>query len=113
MDVISRGKPGKIFLIGTSEILRNDMVDEEGSTTNVVFMLNTLDYLNNREDIAVMRSKNQQFNPLNDSKPITKTLVKIFNIGGLPILFILLGIVIWIRRIGRKRKIQSMFTGSK
>jgi len=77
-----------------------------------VFILNVLDYLNNREDIAVMRSKNQEFNPLDETKPFTKTIVKVFNIGGLPVLFVLLGVFIFIKRSARKRKIQAMFAKS-
>jgi ABC-2 type transport system permease protein len=108
--VLSRGKPGKIFLIGTAEILKDNALDEEGVSTNAVFLMNTLDYLNNREDNAVMRGKNQWFNPLkSDIKPAARTRVKIFNIGGLPALFILFGIMVWIYRNARKKRIQAMF----
>jgi len=107
--ILTRGKPGKIFLVGSSEILKDNVLDEEGYSPNAVFLLNTLDYLNNQEDIAVMRSKNQRFNPLDDTKPFTRFAVKWFNILGLPALFVVLGIFIWFRRRNRKKKIQAMF----
>ncbi|NIM17164.1 MAG: hypothetical protein GTO45_34625 [Candidatus Aminicenantes bacterium] len=112
--ILSRGKPGKIFLIGTAEILKDNALDEQGISPNAVFILNTLDYLNNQEDIAVMRSKNQRFNPLDaDIKSFTKTVVKVFNIAGLPALLILFGVFVWLNRMGRKRRIQDIFTRNK
>jgi ABC-type uncharacterized transport system involved in gliding motility auxiliary subunit len=110
--ILTRGKPGKIFLIGSSEVLKDNVLQQQRNfpNPNVDFLLNTLDYLNNREDIAVMRSKIQRFNPLKQPiSPFVKGVVKILNIGGLPALFILMGIVIWIRRTARKKQIQAMF----
>jgi hypothetical protein len=72
--------------------------------------MNVLDYLNNREDIAIMRSKHQRFNLLEDTKSGTKAFSKTFNIIGLPILMILFGIGVWFDRKNRKRKIQKMFS---
>lgn len=109
-DFISKGKPGKIFLIGTAQILRNNGLDEEGASPNAIFLMNIFDYLNNRTEIAEMRGKNQKFNILDESKPLTKTIVKIVNIAGLPAMFILFGIIVWVRRSSRRKKIQSMFS---
>jgi ABC-type uncharacterized transport system involved in gliding motility auxiliary subunit len=108
--ILAKGKPGKIFLIGTSEILKNNTLDEEGRSPNAIFLLNTLDYLNNQEDIAVMRSKVQRFNPLKETKPFTRYFVKWANTLGLPALFVVIGILIWINRSNRKKRIQVMFS---
>ncbi len=106
---IKKGKQAKIFLIGSTEIMKNNILDEEGKSPNAIFVMNLLDFLNNRQDIAIMRSKHQRFNLLEETKSGTKTFFKTFNIIGLPILVILGGIVIWFRRRSRKRKIQLMF----
>ncbi len=106
---IKKGKQAKIFLIGSTEILKNNILDEEGKSPNAIFVMNVLDFLNNRQDIAIMRSKHQRFNLLEETKSGTKTFFKTFNIIGLPILVILGGIAIWFRRRSRKRKIQLMF----
>lgn len=106
---IKKGKQAKIFLIGSTEIMKNNILDEEGKSPNAIFVMNVLDFLNNRQDIAIMRSKHQRFNLLEETKSGTKTFFKTFNIIGLPILVILGGIVIWFRRRSRKRKIQLMF----
>jgi ABC-type uncharacterized transport system involved in gliding motility auxiliary subunit len=111
--ILAEGKPGRIFLIGTSEILKDNFIDDQGTSPNAIFLLNTIDYLNNQEDIAVMRSKVQRFNPLKDTKAVTRTFVKVLNIAGLPILFILFGFMIWFRRKAKRRVIQAMFLKTK
>ncbi len=107
---IEKGKPAKIFLIGTSEILKDNVIDERGETPNAQFVMNVIDYLNNREDIAVMRSKTQRFNPLKEISPAARTTIKTANIAGLPLLVIIAGIIVWGRRAARKRMIQKIFS---
>ncbi len=107
--VIAKGKAGKIFLIGTSEILKNNLLDAAGESPNALFLMNLLDFLNNREDVAVMRSKRQRLNLMGETKGGTKTLVKTFNIVGLPILVVLAGVFIWIKRKKRQKRIQLLF----
>lgn len=109
VDILRKGKPGKILLIGSSQILKNNIIDQNGEAPNSVFVINALDYLNNREDMAVMRSKNQTFNPLRDSSAFAKRVIKVVNIGGLPVFFILFGVLIWLRRKTKRRAIQAMF----
>jgi len=108
-DFVAKGKPGKIFLIASSEMLKDNVIDPEGRSANAVFILNVLDSLNNREDVAVMRNKKQSFNPLNDISGGTRTFVKTFNIAGLPVLVVIFGIFTWFRRTSRKKHIQEMF----
>jgi len=103
------GRPGKIFVMAAADMLKNNVVDAGGRGANTILILNILDYLNGREDIAVMRGKVQQFNPLDDTRPGIKTFVKAFNIVGLPVLVILFGLGVWFRRHSRKKYIQMMF----
>jgi ABC-2 type transport system permease protein len=108
--VIDRGGQGKIFLTGTAEILKDNVVDENGKTPNATMVLNVLDDLNSRDEYAEMRSKTQRFNPLKETGAGVKTFVKTFNIAGLPLLVVLYGIIVWVRRTARKRTIQAMFS---
>jgi ABC-2 type transport system permease protein len=108
-QVISKGKQCKIFLMAAPDMLKNNVLDPEGDSPNDMFILNTLDALNHREDIAAMRSKVLNFNPLQDTGSLTKTFVKTFNIAGLPVLVVFLGILVWLRRHSRKKHIQMMF----
>ena len=106
---ISKGKPAKIFLMAASDMLKDNVLNPEGNSPNDMFVLNTIDALNHRENIAMMRSKVLSFNPLMDAGTVTKTFVKTFNIAGLPVLVVFLGLIVWLKRHSRKKRIQSMF----
>jgi gliding motility-associatede transport system auxiliary component len=108
-EFLTKGRYGKIFLMASSEMLKDNILDARGSSPNTTFILNVVDFLNNREDIAVMRNKEQRFNPLDDTEAGTKTFVKSFNIVALPILVNLFGLLVWFRRHSRKKRIQMMF----
>jgi ABC-type uncharacterized transport system involved in gliding motility auxiliary subunit len=108
-EILTKGKAGKIFLIASSEMIKDNMMDEEGRTPNAMFFMNVLDYLNGREDMALMRSKEQRFNPLTETKGGTRTFLKAFNIAGLPLLVIAFGLGVWFRRHSRKKRIEMMF----
>ncbi len=107
--VIKKGKPGKIFLVGTSQILKDNILDENGQSSNSQFVFNVLDAMNGREDIAVMRSKTQTYNPLGETSPGTRAFIKWFNIIALPLLVIGAGLAVWVRRGFRKRMIRQIF----
>ena len=106
---LAKGKPGKIFVMASADMLKDNVLDAGGRGSNSMFVLNVFDYLNGREDIAVMRGKEQLFNPLEDTGAGTKTFTKAFNIAGLPILVVVFGLGVWLRRHSRKKNIQMMF----
>ncbi len=106
---VKKGRPGGIFLVGTSEILGDNVIDKEGRGPNAQFVMNVIDSFNHRTDYALMRTKAQRFNPLRELEPATKGMIKSFNIAGLPVLVILVGLTVWLRRVSRKRMIQNMF----
>jgi ABC-type uncharacterized transport system involved in gliding motility auxiliary subunit len=108
-QLIAKGKPGKLFVLGSSEMLKNIVIDETGRGNNSIFVMNVIDHLNQRTDIAVMRSKEQRFDPLRDTDAGTKTFVKSFMIAGLPLLTALFGLGVWFRRAARKRRLQKTF----
>lgn len=108
-QTIAKGKPAKIFLLASAEMLKDNVLDAAGDSPNDMLILNTIDALSHRENIAVMRSKVLSFNPLNDTGSLTKTFVKTFNIAGLPVLLVFLGLIVWLRRHSRKKHIQMMF----
>jgi len=108
-DFLARGQPGKIFVMASADMLRDNVLDAGGRGSNATFILNTIDYLNGREDIAVMRAKVQRFNPVEDTPAGTKAFVKAANIAGLPVLVVIFGLGVWFRRHSRKKHIQMMF----
>ncbi len=106
---IAKGKPARIFVMAASDMITDTILDREGRSPNAMFVMNIIDALNNREDIAVMRSKTQQLNPLNAPTPGFKITIKSLNIAGLPILVVLFGLLVWTRRHSRKKRIQMLF----
>ncbi len=106
---IDTGAPGKIFVIGSADMIRDNLIDESGRSPNAMMALNVIDYLNGHGDIAKMRSKQQQFNPLNETSGTVKSLIKTINIAGLPLLTIVFGLLVWMRRRGRMKQIEMLF----
>lgn len=96
--------------MASPSILEDNLLDSEGRSTNATFVLNILDHLNGQDDIAVMRSKNQALNPLSQTSPAIRTFIKGFNIVALPIMVVLFGFGIWIRRRSKKHRIKKLFS---
>ena len=107
-----RSPQTKIFVLASSEMLKDQLLDERGGSTNSMFILNMLDALNGRTEIASMRSKVQSFNPLDQTGSVAKTMIKAINIVGLPVFVVILGLIVSARRHARRKKIQLMFQRS-
>jgi ABC-2 type transport system permease protein len=108
-DIIEKGKPGKIFILASSDMIKDNLLDKQGRGANDIFVMNVLDYLNEQENVARLRSKQQRFTPLNPTGAFTKTAVKAFNIVGLPVVVVFFGLAVWARRSRRKKAIQNAF----
>ena len=104
-----KGRPGKILIIASSAMIKDSLIDAEGRSPNDLLMLNLVDFLNDREDTAVLRSKEQRFNPLRELGPGARTSLKFFAIVGLPLLVVLFGLIVLTRRYRRKKHIREMF----
>ncbi|MCG8687644.1 MAG: Gldg family protein [Desulfobacterales bacterium] len=107
--VIESSPPAKIFVLGCAQMLHDNMLDAEGRTTNATFLLNAVDHLNGEDAIAQMRSKQQTLNPIAETSPLTKGIIKAFNIAGLSVIVILFGLGVWFKRNLRKKKIAQMY----
>jgi len=108
-DIIEKGKPGKVFILASSDMIKDNLIDKEGRGANDIFVMNILDYMNGQEEVARLRSKQQQFTPLNETGAFTKTTLKTLNIVGLPVVVVLFGLGVWARRTSRKKSIQDEF----
>lgn len=107
--ILETSRPAKIFVLGCSQMLMDNMLDPEGRTTNATFILNTIDHLNGKDDIAAMRSKQQMLNPLADTTPFVRTMIKALSIAGLPVLVFIFGIGVWGTGKIRRKKIAKQF----
>ncbi|HPJ94858.1 MAG TPA: Gldg family protein [Deltaproteobacteria bacterium] len=108
-EFIATSREAKIFLMASSEMLKDNLLDPEGASPNAMFVMNILDVLNDRQDIAQMRSKVLSFNPLDDASAGTKTFIKAFNVIGLPVIVIIFGLLMWLKRHMRRKHIELMF----
>ena len=108
-EFIATSRGAKIFLMASSEMLKDNLLDPEGASPNAMFVMNILDVLNDRQDIAQMRSKVLSFNPLDDASAGTKTFIKAFNVIGLPVIVIIFGLLMWLKRHMRRKHIELMF----
>ena len=106
---LNSSKPAKIFVLGATQMLQDNMLDPAGRTTNATFILNALDHLNGQDKIASMRRKQQTLNHLDPTTPMGRGVIKAVNIAGLPILVCIFGLGVWGRRNARKKRIANMF----
>ena len=106
---IETSKPSKLFVLACSQMLQDNMLDPEGRSTNATFVLNIIDHLNGEDKIARLRSKQQTLNPIAQTSPFDRSLIKAFNIIVLPILVILFGLLVLAKRTSRKKKIANRF----
>ena len=95
--------------MGSGEMLKDNLIDAEGKTPNGMLVMNVIDTLNFHDDVALMRSKTQRHNPLNETSVVAKSTIKALNIAGLPVLVVLFGLLVWMRRHARKNSIRRMF----
>ena len=106
---IPETEQGRIFVIGTSMIFGDNLLDSSGDSPNAVFVANLIDHLNGRDDFAIMRGKGQIYNPLAQTTPGVRSFIKGFNIAGLPLLVIITGIIVWLMWMRRRKRIESIF----
>jgi ABC-type uncharacterized transport system involved in gliding motility auxiliary subunit len=107
--IIDTGKPAKILVLPSSQMIQDNMLDPQGLSTNSTFILNAIDHLNNQDEIAQLRSKQQTLNPLEETTASQRAVIKAFNIIGLPILVILFGLGVLVKRAARKKKLETRF----
>lgn len=110
-------KPSRIIVFGSSQIVKNNLIDPQGVTPNSVLVLNLLDYANDQSDWAVMRSKGQQVNPIDsyDSQASffkrffsNPRVVKAINMVLWPTLIVVLGFAFWWRQKRYRLAIEKM-----
>lgn len=102
-------KPARIIVAGTSELANAQLFDKSARYPNALFVMNMIDYLAGNEDVPLMRSKGLPFNPLDETSDTLKTILKVINVGGVPVLVILIGFLIWRRREARKQRLKEQF----
>ena len=119
-STVSSGK-SELIVVGTSELNSSGFLNSArrllsggnaaGVYSNDILLHSMVDYLAGNSYVPEMKSKSLDFNPLAKTGDQTRFLLKIINMGLVPVSVILTGLVVWRRRIARKRFIESQFTG--
>jgi len=111
---LNRSKePGSIALVGSSRMLADQILaSKQGQkqSPNAIFVMNLMDSLSGKTEMAALRSEIQTFNPLNETTQLTRSAVKAVNIAGLPLVVLLLGMCVWLIRGRRRRLIRQRFS---
>lgn len=106
-------EPGKIALIGSSRMLADQLLaSQQGQkqSPNAIFVMNLMDSLSGKTEMARLRSEIQTFNPLNETTQLTRNAVKVVNIAGMPLVVLLFGMCVWLIRSRRRRRIRQRFS---
>lgn len=106
---VSVGKPSRLITVGSWAVLGDNVMDEQGQSPNTQLVLNLIDYAAGCEDMALLRSKQQGFNPLIPLTPQMRASVKYLCMAGLPALAALAGAVGWRIRKHRMARIKTQF----
>ena len=107
---------GRIALVGASSMLTDQILASGSSrkqSPNGIFVMNLLDGLSGRTQMARLRSKIQTFNPLDETSQLTRSTIKAVNIAGLPLAVIVFGLAVWIARTRRRKLISQRFAGEQ
>ncbi|MBI4978161.1 MAG: Gldg family protein [Spirochaetes bacterium] len=106
---IAQAKKARVFVLGSGEMAKNSLIDAEGKYPNAVFMKNVVDWLVADSDLIAIRKKGLTYNPMKQSSDLLKTIIKVINIFGLPLIVIAFGIFLWRIDMRRRQRIAGMF----
>jgi hypothetical protein len=97
-DSAAAGAPtGRLVLVGSAEVANDRFV--RSAPGNMPFILNSVDWLAQDEDLIAIRAKNRAPPPIAYSSPLKRGLARYGNLIGIPALIIGVGAVrLWRRR---------------
>lgn len=107
-------KPGRIIVIGSGDLTSQSLLgfqDAEGGYPNIYLIQGIVDYLNRNEYIAPLRSKGLEYVPIENISSTQRSIFKIINIAGLPLLVLAIGIIISSMKKKRRMKVKKEFSG--
>ena len=82
-----------------------------GVFSNDILIHSMVDYLSGNTYIPEMKSKSLDYNPLVKTGDRTRFILKIINMIFVPLFVVLAGIVVWKKRVMRKKFIETEFSG--
>ncbi len=95
-------KAGRMVVVANETFLENQFV--QNNPGNQAFVQNAIDWLAENDELMSIRSKDRTPPPLTFSSNVSRNLLKWGNLVGMPLLFVLVGIV---RVSGRRRRAEA------
>jgi ABC-type uncharacterized transport system involved in gliding motility auxiliary subunit/ABC-type transport system involved in multi-copper enzyme maturation permease subunit len=96
------GKVGRMVVVGDAAFVGNQFI--QNNPQNLTFVANAIDWLAQDEALMGIRSKNREPPDLRFSSNFGRNMLKWGNLVGIPLLFVLFGLV---RVTGRRRRAEA------
>ncbi|MCR5218973.1 Gldg family protein [Treponema sp.] len=107
--IASSVQKGKVILVSSSAPT-TPLLLSNASEPIVIFLRNTVDYMNGNEDFCTMRTKNLSLNALRDDiSDTSKTVYKWMGQLGLAVLVAIIGLLVLLARSNHRNHIREMF----
>lgn len=102
-------EPAQILVVSASALTTGQMIDPAARTPNGTFLLNAVDYLNGATGMAELRSKGLGVARLEEISPALRRATRWSNTIIVPMLVLIVGAIVWMRRRARSRRIHAIF----
>lgn len=119
-STVDSGK-SQLIVVGSSEFTSSGFLSHArrilsgGGNSNTfsdeILVHGMVDYLAGNEYVPEMKGKSLDFNPLKKTEDNTRFMLKVINMGLVPVAVVLTGFIVWRRRISRRRAIEAAFSG--
>lgn len=118
VDTISATKPhlteslqkGALLVFATSHITSPAVIDDTGNQGIAYLVRNAIDYMNNKSELAEMRTKGLSLDVLKKASNGSIQIAKIANQYILPLIVVIIGFIVWNARTVHRRKIRKLYT---
>ncbi|HEX9885067.1 MAG TPA: Gldg family protein [Longimicrobiales bacterium] len=99
------GEGGRLVVVGDADFIQGQFI--QNNPQNLSFVANAVDWLAQDESLIEIRSKDRTPPPLVFGSDVMKSSLKWGNMAGVPLLFVLVGLM---RIAGRRRKAEELWT---
>lgn len=97
--------PGRLLVVGSGDLMRDAFLM---NGEDVPFVMNGIDWLARDEALIALRSRGVTDRPLAPVSDAVREAVKAVNLTGGALLLVLVGLVRWRLRRGRRRRLEAM-----
>ena len=107
--IASSKLPGKVFVIGTSQITTSQIIDASSRSPVAMFMKNVVDYMNGNEELCKMRTKGITWNVLSVDNLALGIALQYLCFFGPVVLVVIVGLVALRLRAKHRETIRRKF----